>query len=154
MSDARAEVDRALAMAAGTEDELYGPEIGTMAIRCLADEADDAQAHGRAVDLDKLQLLALGFVQEVERLVAGPLHRGGTNTPRARAFAAMSRAEASRLDDSDPDLWAAAARAWEEAGEPYPAATCHWPEPTLVAGRKFIGGLPMKLPTNRAAGLR
>src|SRR3569623_1318342 len=33
-------------------------------------------------------------------------------------------------------------------------ATVQRPSPPRVAGRKFIGGLPMKLPTKRAAGLR
>ena len=49
---------------------------------------------------------------------------------------ALCRAERSRLDVSDPDLWAGAVRSWQLAGEPYPTAYCRWREAeALLEGR-------------------
>jgi DNA-binding CsgD family transcriptional regulator len=126
--DAYAEVERALALAAGTDDETFRPQMCALAVRCLADRFDQARALGQSNDFDKARLLALGFLQEADRLAAAPGGRGGRCTPRAKAFGASCAAERSRLHDSDPDLWAEAARRWDDAGEPYPSAYCRWRE--------------------------
>ncbi len=121
-------VDLALGLAAGTDDEFYPPHMYTVAVRCRADQYDEARATGRPFDLDKALLLARGFEQEAERLVARPRARGGTPAPSAAAFAVQCAAERSRLDESDPDLWLAAASAWEQAREPLAVAYCQWRE--------------------------
>jgi DNA-binding CsgD family transcriptional regulator len=134
--DAYEHVERALALAAGTDDEMATPELCALAVRCLADRRDDARARGRRLDVDKARLLALDFEQEAHRLVAAPAGRGGTCTPRARAHASLCAAERSRLHESDPDLWEEAGRRWEAAGEPYPAAYCHWREAEALLERR------------------
>ena len=51
-----------------------------------------------------------GSSEEADAVVAAaPAARGGRCPPRTRAFAAMCAAEASRLHESDPELWAEAA---------------------------------------------
>jgi DNA-binding CsgD family transcriptional regulator/tetratricopeptide (TPR) repeat protein len=130
VDDASEEVERALALTAGTDDETYGPEMCALGIRALADRLEHAQARGQKVDvdIDKARLLARGLVEEVDRLVAAPVGRGGRCIPRTLAFAAQCAAEASRLSTSDPALWHEAARRWETAGEPHPIAYCRWRE--------------------------
>jgi DNA-binding CsgD family transcriptional regulator/tetratricopeptide (TPR) repeat protein len=134
--DAYGEVERALALAAGTDDETFRPEMCALGVRALADELQDARARGRRLDADKARLLALGLVHEADRMVAAPEARGTRCTPRATAFASTCAAERSRLQQSDPDLWAEAASRWDAAREPYPAAYCRWREAeALLEGR-------------------
>jgi DNA-binding CsgD family transcriptional regulator len=55
---------------------------------------------------------------------------------QAQAFLSLSAAEESRLDGSDPDMWAEAASRWEEASEPFSVAYCRWREAeALLEGR-------------------
>src|SRR5205823_13883942 len=61
------EVERALAIAAGTDDETFTPAMCALGIQALADRVADAQARGTRVDIDKARLLAHGLVEEVER---------------------------------------------------------------------------------------
>jgi DNA-binding CsgD family transcriptional regulator/tetratricopeptide (TPR) repeat protein len=134
--DAYEQIERALGLAAGTDDETFGPEICALGVRALADRLDEAQARGRRLDADKARLLALGLVQEAQRLLAAPGERGGRCTTRSTAFGSMCAAEQSRLHTSDPDLWEEAVRRWEAAREPYPAAYCRWREAeALLEGR-------------------
>jgi DNA-binding CsgD family transcriptional regulator/tetratricopeptide (TPR) repeat protein len=136
-------VERALALAAGTDDETYRPEMWATAVRCLADQVDDARARGRRIDVDKARLLALAFEQDATRMAAAAGRRGGLCPPRHQAFAATCAAERSRLHGSDPERWEEAARRWEAAGEPYPAAYCRWREAEALleqrAGRTRAG---------------
>jgi len=71
-------------------------------------------------------------------------------TPRTEAWAALGRAELVRLEGpSDPEPWAAAAKAWERLGEPHPAAYARLreAEALLLGGR----GREQAEPTLRAA---
>src|SRR4029077_2865308 len=120
--DASEQVERALDLAAGTDDLEYRPEMCDLGVRALAERLEFAQAHGRPVDVDKFRLLARGMIEQVESLIAGTIAGGGSCTPRTLAFAAMCSAEASRLHASDPEAWAQAATDWETAGAPYPVA--------------------------------
>lgn len=122
------EVERALALAVGTENDTLPPEMCALGTRALADRLEYAAAHGLRCDADKLRLLADGLVQEVERLVAAQTARGTPPTRRTVAFAASCAAERSRLQSSDPELWANAAARWQTAGEPYQNAYCRWRE--------------------------
>lgn len=134
--DAVDHVEQALALAAATDDEVFAPEMCALGVRGLADELAEARVHGRRSDPDKLRLRATGLVQEAERLVAAAAERGGSRPPRATAFVALCRAERSRLDEPDADLWAEAGRRWDLAGEPYPTAYCRWREAAaLLEGR-------------------
>jgi DNA-binding CsgD family transcriptional regulator len=124
--DAYRHVELGLALAAGTDDTAFRSEMGALAVRCLADDVEDARTRRRRYDIDKAKLLALGFEQEIDRVIEAPAERGGRCPPRAEAFAAMCVAELSRVDTSDPARWDAAARRWEVAGEPHPLAYCRW----------------------------
>jgi DNA-binding CsgD family transcriptional regulator len=135
-AEAYEDVERALALAAGTDDETLRPEMYALAVRALADQCQDARARGRRFDVDKARLLALGFLQEARRLVTAPRQRGGRCAPRAVAFAVTCEAERARLDGSDPDLWADAARAWDDAGEPHPAAYSRWRQAEALLERR------------------
>ena len=134
--DAYEHVEQALALAATTDDEMAAPEMCALGVRALADRLDQARTHGRRVDPEKLRLLAVGLVQEAERLLGGAAERGGSRAPRISALVATCEAEWSRLDQSDAGLWADAVRRWEAAGEPYPTAYCRWREAeALLEGR-------------------
>jgi hypothetical protein len=63
---------------------------------------------------------------------------GAVHTPRTEAYALVGEAEQARLDGhSDPYLWAAAAKAWQRLGEPYPTAYARWRE----AEAQLLGGV-------------
>ena len=139
-SDGYEAIERALDLAAGTDDEYYRPEMCGLGVRCLADRAEEARARGQRFDADKARLLAQGLTEEAARIVAAPTARGGRCPPRTRALASMGVAEASRLERSEPELWAAAAARWDDANEPYPAAYCRWRQAeALLEGRAARG---------------
>src|SRR5205085_4386904 len=134
--DASEQVERALDLAVGTDDLDFKPEMCALGIRALAERLEDAEAHGRPVDVDKFRLLARGLVEQVDAIVADTVAGGGRCNPRTLALASTCPAEASRLQASDPDAWARAAADWETAGEPYPTAYCRWREAeALLTGR-------------------
>jgi DNA-binding CsgD family transcriptional regulator/tetratricopeptide (TPR) repeat protein len=127
--DARAasdDIERALTIAAGTDAEDERVEMYTLGLRALADEFVAGRARGRRVDADKARRTARNFVEEAERFAAGYVERGWEQTARLEALVAMCRAEETRLDPVDSELWLEAVRSWDEAGEPYPAAYCRW----------------------------
>jgi len=137
--DALAEVERALALAAPTDDETFLPEMAALAVRCLADAHDGARARGRPFDVEAARERALGFVREADRIVAAAGGRGGQAPPRSRAWAATAAAEHSRLAEPDPDLWAGAAVCWDDAREPHPAAHCRWREAEALLASSGVG---------------
>jgi len=122
------DIERALSVAAGTDDNTYRPEMFAVGNRALADEYENARARGRQIDTDKFHRLAASFVEQAGRHVEVYDENGGRCPPRTLAFVATSRAEESRLHASDPELWRAAAEAWEAATEPYHSAYCRWRE--------------------------
>jgi DNA-binding CsgD family transcriptional regulator/tetratricopeptide (TPR) repeat protein len=119
------DIERALAQAAGTDDESLTPEICALGIRALADQIAQArQQQRRRFDEDKARLLAVELMETAQRLVDAPRQRGGQAVPRAEAFALQCRAEASRLSGSDDSLWESSAAQWEALGERYNVAYC------------------------------
>jgi len=138
--DASEEIERALDLAAGTDDLDYRPEMCALGARALADRLEEAQTRGRPLDVDKARLLARGLVEELEGAIAATVAGGGHCNPRTLAFASTCAAEESRLRSSDPQAWAQAAADWDTAGEPYPGAYCRWREAeALLAGRAGRG---------------
>jgi DNA-binding CsgD family transcriptional regulator/tetratricopeptide (TPR) repeat protein len=127
--DAADDVDLALSLAAASDDEFYGPEMCALGVRAVAD-AHDQTRFGRggagAHTEEKARMLAAGLAEEAERLVAAPAIRGAAPLPQPSAFALLCRAEESRLYQSDPELWGAAASTWDERRQPYPAAYCRF----------------------------
>jgi tetratricopeptide (TPR) repeat protein len=117
-AEAYAHIERALALAAGTDDETVRPEMYALAVRALADQCEDARARGRRFDADKARLLALGFQQEARRLVTG--HASTADGAHSAPAFAVTCGPSSRLEDPIPSS-GPAARAWGETGEPHPA---------------------------------
>ena len=63
-----------------------------------------------------------GLARSLRQQAAGLAQRN----PRHRAYAALCTAEAARADGRlDLAAWDAAGTAWEDLGEPFPAAYCH-----------------------------
>jgi DNA-binding CsgD family transcriptional regulator len=124
--DAHVDIEQALALATETDDAAFHMEINVLAIRCLADEFEDATEAARTSDVDKLRIRSLEHIQKIDEIIAARVASGGTVPPRHEAFAATGRAERSRLQGSDADVWEIAADRWERCGEPYPMAYCLW----------------------------
>ncbi|MDQ1374547.1 MAG: hypothetical protein QOJ09_1885 [Actinomycetota bacterium] len=120
------EIDQALTIGAGTDDEDIRAEVVALGLRALADTARASSATRRRIDEDKQQRLARGFVEDAEGFARGYVERGWAPNPRLEALAALCRAEESRLLEPDGELWFAAASAWDACREPYPAAYCRW----------------------------
>jgi DNA-binding CsgD family transcriptional regulator/tetratricopeptide (TPR) repeat protein len=138
--DAFTEIERALALVAGTEDVFYGPEMCALGARALADGLEDARLHGRRVDADKVRLQADELVDEVDRLLALPVAQGAEPTRAASSFAVWCRAERSRLDGPDPEPWADVATRYESAREPYPVAYARFREAEALLRSKGAKG--------------
>ena len=131
-ADAYEEIEQALVIAAGTDDNTFRPEMCALGIRALADEHENARARGRQVDTDKFFRLAASLVEQAGDRVALTQHDGAPVLPRALALLAWCEAEHTRLGASDGDSWHVAATRWDEASEPYHAAYCRWREAEAV----------------------
>ncbi len=134
--DAYRSVEQALALAAGTDDATVRPEMIALAVRCVADQLAEAQAHGRRVDVDKARRIADGFEQEALQLLAALVEHGGRCPPRTYGLVTTCVAERTRLYESDPDCWDEAAARWDIAGEPHPEAYCRWREAEALLDRR------------------
>ena len=137
---ARAELERALALVVSSDDDTLLPEVCMWLGRALADVADAAHAHGRAVDAGALRRRADEIVSAVQASVERAVSRRGVPTPRALAASAQTVAERSRLDRSDADAWAEAAARWRTAHERYPEAYCLWREAEALLESKAARG--------------
>ncbi len=120
---ARAHVEAALA-AGGTHDPLYAPALLAIGVRAEADVAERARALRRPEEVEEAAARADALLADMERVM---------EAPDAIAHLRLARAERARLaGDGEPaaegpDLdraaaWAAAVAAWDDLGEPYPAA--------------------------------
>ena len=123
-TQASEDIERALNIAAGTDDNMYRPEMCALGVRALADEHDTARARGRAVDSGKALRLAMALVEQAEHHVGLSHQDGPGGATRGGALLAMCQAEASRLGAPDPDRWRTAAARWEAIPEPYHVAYC------------------------------
>ncbi len=131
-ADAYEEIEQALVIAAGTDDNTFRPEMCALGIRALADEHENARARGRQVDTDKFFRLAASLVEQAADRVSLTQHDGAPCLPRPLALLAWCQAEHTRLDTSDADSWHIAAMRWDAASEPYHAAYCRWREAEAV----------------------
>jgi len=131
------DVDRALTTAVGVEEDMLMVEMHSLGLRALADELDDSRARQRRIDLDKVQRLASGMLDEVDSLMVARAERGHAPTPIITAFVALCRAEASRVAEPDPDLWRDAAALWDITQEAYPTAYCRWREAEVLLNARL-----------------
>jgi DNA-binding CsgD family transcriptional regulator len=133
--DAEAAVAEGLQVASG--NLAFAAPLYVLGMRAAADRAELARARRNADEV--LQACRLGDTLGVElRAQMSPERANGVvPTPPTKAYATVGEAELARLKGrSDPGLWTAAAQAWEQLTEPYPAAYAHWreAEALLLAG--------------------
>jgi DNA-binding CsgD family transcriptional regulator len=107
---AQVHLDGALA---AVQDPFYTPPVYSLALRAEAELAERARAHRRPVDARR----ATALLADLDALLAA------ATTPDARAHRALAFAELARVtEEPAAERWQAAAAAWDELAEPYPAA--------------------------------
>jgi DNA-binding CsgD family transcriptional regulator/tetratricopeptide (TPR) repeat protein len=126
------DVERARVLAATSDDLTFTPEMCALGLRALSDGIAEPGRRRDPATHEKVRLLAHDLVCDADRLAAAATAGGGQCPPRVLALAAQCRAEASRLDVSEPEAWRVAAEAWAEASEPHPLAYCRWREAEAV----------------------
>jgi DNA-binding CsgD family transcriptional regulator len=111
----------------------------TLGLRAAADRAELARA--RRTEEEELEARAVGqelAAQQRARTSTGTANPAAALSPRVEAEAVTGEAELARLQGrNDAELWAAAAKAWERLGEPYPTTYARWREAEAL----LLGGL-------------
>jgi DNA-binding CsgD family transcriptional regulator/tetratricopeptide (TPR) repeat protein len=136
LGDADAAVAQGLRVAGA--DVNFAAPLYALGVRAAADRAELARA--RRADDQVLEARRTGdaLAEQLRGRLPPEAADGTVPTPPTQAQAALGQAELARLGGhSDPDLWAAAATAWEELGQPYPTAYARWrqAEALLLGGR-------------------
>jgi DNA-binding CsgD family transcriptional regulator len=134
--DAVSLVEQALALATGSDDETLLPELCALATRSIADAAEIAIPQDRGGSNAEWRARCGELSAAVSAVEQSQLARGGQPSPRLCACVAATAAERSRLDRSDPLLWAEAVRRWEIARERYPLAYSLWREAEALVESK------------------
>ena len=109
-----------------------------LGLRAAADRAEQARARRADDQVLDARRVGSGLAGELRRRLSPEGADGTVPTPRTEAWAALGQAELARLEGpSDPEPWAAAAKAWEGLGEPHPAAYARLrqAEALLLGGR-------------------
>jgi DNA-binding CsgD family transcriptional regulator/tetratricopeptide (TPR) repeat protein len=136
LPDADAAVAEGLRVA-GADPGNAAP-LYALGLRAAADRAELARA--RRDDEEVLEARRAGdtLAGELRARLSPEGADGALPTPRTEAQAVLCQAELARLDGrTDPDLWEAAAKAWERLGEPYPTAYARWRQAEAL----LLGGL-------------
>jgi DNA-binding CsgD family transcriptional regulator len=126
--EVRAAVAEGLRMAAIGPPDPALASLAAAGLRVEADAADRARARYDEPALEEARRRAGVLIAEVERLAAEfglprDLPSADGTPSRARALAALCRAEARRLEQrDDPATWLAVADEFDAIGRPYPAA--------------------------------
>lgn len=128
---ARGAVAEGLELVGGTDDERFGGKLILLGLRAEGDGSRSGGGRGRArpaVPHRVAELLDLA-----DRFKPSPFDRDACGLPEAGALGASFAAERARCttgaaSDGGADLWAVAARRWDELRRPYPAAYCRWRE--------------------------
>ena len=135
-ADASDAIEQALGLVAGTEEQSLAMEMCAVGIRAVVDGAVQARAERRRVDDAKVRLLAAELVDKADEIADRPRRQGLPPLPRTLAWLAQGRGEAARTGPPAPQLWEAAADAWESFNEPFGTAYCRWRQAeALLAGR-------------------
>ncbi|HEY4724551.1 MAG TPA: hypothetical protein VIJ13_01035, partial [Actinomycetota bacterium] len=125
LPDADAAVAEGLRVAGA--DPGYAAPLYALGLRAAADRAELARA--RRDDEEVLEARRAGdtLTGQLQARLSPEGADGAVPTPRTEAQAVLCQAELARLDGrTDPDLWEAAAKAWERLGEPYPTSYARW----------------------------
>jgi DNA-binding CsgD family transcriptional regulator len=123
LDDARAAVREGLDWLAGTEEEEHFRPLLALGLRAEADRAEQARARRSPAEAETARQVGAGMLARLRQL----LEQTTAPQPETLAHAALGEAEATRLDGHpDPERWAAAASAWDQLAQPYPAAYARW----------------------------
>jgi DNA-binding CsgD family transcriptional regulator/tetratricopeptide (TPR) repeat protein len=135
LDDAGAAVAEGLRVA-GT-DVNSAAALYALGLRAAADRAELARARRDGQEALKARHDGSALARELRARLSPTSGDGAVATSPTEAQAALCEAELARLEGaSDPELWAATAKAWERLGELYPAAYAHWREAeALLLGR-------------------
>jgi DNA-binding CsgD family transcriptional regulator/tetratricopeptide (TPR) repeat protein len=136
LPDADAAVAEGLRVAGA--DPGYAAPLYALGLRAAADRAELARA--RRDDEEVLEARRAGdtLTGQLQARLSPEGADAAVPTPRTEAQAVLCQAELARLDGrTDPDLWEAAAKAWERLGEPYPTSYARW----RLAEALLLGGL-------------
>jgi DNA-binding CsgD family transcriptional regulator/tetratricopeptide (TPR) repeat protein len=136
LDDADATVAEGLRVAGA--DLIFAAPLYVLGLRAAADRAELARA--RRADDQVLEARRVGdaLAGELRARLSPEAADGRVPTPRTEAQVALCEAELGRVGGhSDPDRWAAAAKAWERLSEPYPTAYARWREAEAL----LLGGL-------------
>jgi DNA-binding CsgD family transcriptional regulator len=119
-------------------DLIFGAPLYALGLRAAADRAELARARRTGDEVLEARRVGNALAGELRARISPEAADGTVPTPRTEARAALCEAELARLGGhSDPDRWAAAAKAWERLGEPYPTAYARWREAEAL----LLGGL-------------
>jgi DNA-binding CsgD family transcriptional regulator len=136
LGDADAAVAEGLRVAGA--DLSFAALLYALGLRAAADRAELARARRAADEVLEARRVGSALAGELRARMSPEAADGTVPTPRTKAQAVLCQAELARLGGhSDPDLWAAAAKAWERLGEPYPTAYARWREAEAL----LLGGL-------------
>jgi DNA-binding CsgD family transcriptional regulator/tetratricopeptide (TPR) repeat protein len=120
---ARVAVGDGLSLLDGTDEQ---PRLGGLlwlGIRAEADRAEQARARRLPDEAEAARRVGTALLHRLRQLPDQAASAG----PEAAAHAMLGEAEATRLEGrSDPERWAAAAAAWDQLAQPYPAAYARW----------------------------
>jgi ATP/maltotriose-dependent transcriptional regulator MalT len=134
LAEADAAVNEGLRVAG--RDVNFGAPLYVLGVRAAADRAELARAHRNENDLVETCRLGRALHAELVSQMSAT-DAGAVPTPRTSAWADTGQAEVARLGGhSDPELWLAAAAAWDQLDEPYPMAYARYreAEALLLAG--------------------
>jgi DNA-binding CsgD family transcriptional regulator len=134
--------DAAVAVAEGLRiagaDLIFGAALYALGLRVAADRAELARARRASEEVLEARRVGNALAGELRARLSPEGADSTVPTPRAKAQAVLCEAELARLGGhSDPERWAAAAKAWERLGEPYPTAYARWHEAEAL----LLGGL-------------
>jgi DNA-binding CsgD family transcriptional regulator/tetratricopeptide (TPR) repeat protein len=121
LADAGAAVAEGLRLCGA--DVVFAAHLYALGLRTAADRAELARARRLGDEVDEACRVGTALAAELHARMSLERGDGRVPTPRTEAQVVLCDAELARLGgDSDPDLWAASAAAWERLAQPHPAA--------------------------------
>ena len=135
---AREAVNRGIMASINGSDDVW--LLAPLIWHGLRAEADLAAAAAVARDRaghDAATTMAAGLWAQVQSLGDDSLDAAPSIRLAIEAYLRMCEGEARRArGDSDPDVWAEAAKRWQELQQPYPAAYARWREAEALLGQR------------------
>lgn len=123
-ADALAWAERGLGSRHTSRYESHGPRLCAVAVRAVAEMAEEDRGHRHRPDPAEASAEARRFADLADSLVAQVRASGGRPSPDHLGYALLARAECSRLDAAGPDpgLWERLSADRDQELDPYLAA--------------------------------